>query len=228
MQALLNPEFGNKMVTLMAAIVLVLQLAMTAQRWLVTNIRMFGVQSFLLAAIAATIAVFNHSPHLLAAAGLTLVVKAIVVPIMLERLIERIDIQHEIEPFLNAPISVVIGGGLTLIGYVVAASIYRPEEAPGSAGLGHNMLAVAISLFLIGFFTMINRRKALSQVLGLLSLENGVFLATISLTYGVPLMVEIGIFFDVLVGVMVLGILIFRIRETFESMDVSRLRRLRG
>jgi hydrogenase-4 component E len=90
------------------------------------------------------------------------------------------------------------------------------------------MLAVAISLFLIGFFTMINRRKALSQVLGLLSLENGVFLATISLTYGVPLMVEIGIFFDVLVGVMVLGILIFRIRETFESMDVSRLRRLRG
>ena len=218
MHALLNPEFGNKMVTLMAAIVLVLQLAMTAQRWLVTNIRMFGVQSFLLAAIAATIAVFNHSPHLLAAAGLTLVVKAIVVPI----------IQHEIEPFLNAPISVVIGGGLTLIGYVVAASIYRPEEAPGSAGLGHNMLAVAISLFLIGFFTMINRRKALSQVLGLLSLENGVFLATISLTYGVPLMVEIGIFFDVLVGVMVLGILIFRIRETFESMDVSRLRRLRG
>jgi hydrogenase-4 component E len=122
---------------------------------------------------------------------------------------------------------VVIGGGLTLIGYVVAASIYRPEHAPGS-GLGHNMLAVAISLFLIGFFTMINRRKALSQVLGLLSLENGVFLATISLTYGVPLMVEIGIFFDVLVGVMVLGILIFRIRETFESMDVSRLRRLRG
>ena len=228
MHVFLNPEFGDKMVTLMAAFVLVLQLAMTAQRWLVTNIRIFGVQSFLLAAITATIAVFNHAPHLLIAAALTLVVKGILVPVLLERLVDRIEIRQEIEPFINAPLSVVICGGLTLIGYIVAESFYRPEQTAGSAGLGHNTLAVAISLFLIGFFTMINRRKALTQVLALLSLENGVFLATISLTYGIPLMVELGIFFDVLVAVMVLGILIYRIRETFESMDVSRLRRLRG
>jgi hydrogenase-4 component E len=224
----LNPEFGNKMVTLMAALVLVLQLAMTAQRWLVTNIRIFGLQSFLLAAIAATIGIFNNSPHLLIAAALTLLVKAILVPVLLERLVNRIEIRQEIEPFVNAPVSVLIGGGLTLIGYIVAESFYRPEQTSGPGSLGHNMLAVAISLFLIGFFTMINRRKALTQVLALLSLENGVFLATISLTYGIPLMVELGIFFDVLVGVLVLGILIYRIRETFESMDVSRLRRLRG
>ena len=87
---------------------------------------------------------------------------------------------------------------------------------------------MAISLFLIGFFMMINRRKALTQVLALLSLENGLFLAAISLTYGMPLIVELGVFFDVLVAVMVLGILVYRIRETFESMDVSRLRRLRA
>jgi hydrogenase-4 component E len=92
--------------------------------------------------------------------------------------------------------------------------------------LGHNTLAVAIALFLIGFFTMLNRRKAVTQVLGLLSLENGLFLAAISLTYGVPLVVEIGIFFDVLVAVMVLGLLVFRIREAFDSMDVSKLRSL--
>jgi len=228
MNALLNPEFGNKMVTLMAAFVLVLQLAMSAQRWLVTNIRIFGVQSFLLAAIAATIAFFNDAPHLFVAAILTLLIKAILVPVLLERLVGRIEIQQEIEPSVNAPLSVLICGGLTLIGYIVAEPFYRPTQNPGAAGLGHNTLAVAISLFLIGFFTMINRRKALSQVLALLSLENGVFLAAISLTYGIPLMVELGIFFDVLVGVMVLGILVYRIRETFESMDVSRLRRLRG
>jgi hydrogenase-4 component E len=228
MNALLNPEFGDKMVTLMAAFVLVLQLAMTAQRWLVTNIRIFGVQSLLLAAITATIAVFNNAPHLLIPAVLTLVVKALLVPVLLERLVDRIEIRQEIEPFINAPLSVVICGGLTLIGYIVAESFYRPEQTSGSAGLGHNTLAVAISLFLIGFFTMINRRKALTQVLALLSLENGVYLAAISLTYGIPLIVELGIFFDVLVAVMVLGILIYRIRGTFESMDVSRLRRLRG
>jgi hydrogenase-4 component E len=125
---------------------------------------------------------------------------------------------------VNVPISLVIAGGLTLVGYVVAESFYRPDEP----GLCHNALAVAISLFLIGFFNMINRRKALTQVLALLSLENGLFLAAISLTYGMPLIVELGVFFDVLVAAMVLGILIYRIRETFESMDVSRLRRLRG
>jgi len=224
MQPLLDAQLGDRAVTLMAALVLVLQIAMVAQRWIVTHIRIFAAQSFFLAAIAATIAWFNHAPHIYVAAGLTLVVKVILVPIVFERLVERIEIRREIEPIVNVPLSVVISGGLTLVGYVVAESFYRPEEP----GLGHNALAVAILLFLIGFFTMINRRKALPQVLALLSLENGLFLAAISLTYGMPLIVELGVFFDVLVAAMVLGILVYRIRESFESMDVSRLRRLRG
>ena len=223
-----NPEFGDKIVTLMAALVLVLQILMAAQRWLVTNIRIFGLQSFLLAAIAGTIAVFNGAPHIFIAAVLTLIVKAILVPLLLERLVDRIEIHQEIEPFLNVPLSVVICGGLTLLGYVVAESFYHPDTTHGASSLGHNTLAVAISLFLIGFFMMINRRKALTQVLALLSLENGLFLAAISLTYGMPLIVELGVFFDVLVAVLVLGILVYRIRETFESMDVSKMRRLRG
>ena len=223
-----DPEFGDKMVTLLAALVLVLQIAMAAQRWLVTNIRIFGLQSFLLAVIAGTIALFNGAPHIFIAAVLTLMVKAILVPVLLERLVDRLDIRREIEPILNVPFSVMISGGLTLLGYVVADSFYHPEQTPGPAAMGHNTLAVAISLFLIGFFMMINRRKALTQVLALLSLENGLFLAAISLTYGMPLIVELGVFFDVLVAVLVLGILVYRIRETFESMDVSKMRKLRG
>jgi len=228
MHILQNPEFGDKMVTLLAALVLVLQIAMAAQRWLVTNIRIFALQSFLLAVIAGTIAVFNGAPHIFIAAVLTLMVKAILVPILLERLVDRLEIRREIEPILNVPFSVMISGGLTLLGYVVAESFYHPEQTPGPAAMGHNTLAVAISLFLIGFFMMINRRKALTQVLALLSLENGLFLAAISLTYGMPLIVELGVFFDVLVAVLVLGILVYRIRETFESMDVSKMRKLRG
>ncbi|MGA2183837.1 MAG: hydrogenase [Bryobacteraceae bacterium] len=224
MKHILDLQLGDRIVTLLAALVLVLQIAMVAQRWIVTHIRIFAAQSFFLAAIAATIAWYNHAPHIYVAAALTLVVKVVLVPILFERLVERMDIKKEIEPIVNVPLSVVIAGGLTLVGYVVAESFYRPEEP----GLGHNALAVAISLFLIGFFTMINRRKALTQVLALLSLENGLFLAAISLTYGMPLIVELGVFFDVLVAAMVLGILIYRIRESFESMDVSRLRRLRG
>ena len=225
MHTLPGMQFGDKMVTLMAAIVLVMQIAMVAQRWIVTNIRIFAAQSFLLAAIAGIVAFFNHAPHIYAAAILTLLAKGILVPIGLERLVARVGIRQEIEPILNVPMSVVISGGLTLVGYVVAESFNRPDEVHV---LGHNVLAVAISLFLIGFFMMVNRRKALTQVLALLSLENGLFLAAISLTYGMPLVVELGVLFDVLVAVMVLGILVYRIRESFESMDVSRLRRLRG
>ncbi len=226
MDFLQNPEFGDKLVTLMAALALVLQIAMVGQRWLVMNIRMFGAQSFLLAAIAGAIAWYNHAPHMYIAAVMTVLVKAIFVPILLERLVERMDIQHEIEPIINVPLSIVISGGLTLLAYLVGESFYHPDAEASS--LGHNTLAVAISIFLIGFFMMLNRRKALTQVLALLTLENGVFLAAICLTYGMPLIVELGVFFDVLVAVMVLGILVYRIRETFESMDVSKLRRLRG
>lgn len=226
MDLLQNPEFGGKLVTLMAALVLVLQIAMAGQKWLVMNIRLFGAQSFLLAAIAGAIAWYQSAPHIYIAAGMTLLVKAILVPVLLERLADRIDVRHEIEPIINTPVSIVISGGLTLVAYLVGESFYHPE--PGSASLGRNTLAVAISVFLIGFFMMLNRRKALTQVLALLTLENGVFLAAICLTYGMPLIVELGVFFDVLVAVLVLGILIYRISETFESLDVSKMRRLRG
>lgn len=227
-----DPQFGDRAITLMAALVLVLQIAMVGQRWLVTNIRIFGLQSFLLAAIAGTIAWFNHANHIYIAALLMLVLKAFVLPIVLEWLAEKVGVRQTIQPLINIPLSILISGGLTLLAYVVAESFYHPDFQPAgvsaAAALGHNTLPIAIALFLIGFFNVLNRRKALNQVLGLLSMENGLFLAAISLTYGVPMIVEVGIFFDVLVAVMVLGILIYRIGETFDSIDVSKLRRLRG
>jgi hydrogenase-4 component E len=223
-----DPQFGDTMITLMAALVLVLQIATVGQRWLITTIRIFAVQSFFLAAIAGTIAFFNQANHLYIAALLTLVLKAMLLPFLLERTVQRVGIRKEIEPLINVPLSLLISGCLTLVGYVVAESFYHPEETSARSALGHNTLAVAIALFLIGFFMMLNRRKALTQVLGLLSMENGLFLAATSLTYGMPLVVELGIFFDVLVAVMVFGILAYRIGESFDSMDVSKLRRLRG
>ncbi|HEU0138725.1 MAG TPA: NADH-quinone oxidoreductase subunit K [Bryobacteraceae bacterium] len=220
--------FGDRMITLMAALVLVLQITMVAQRWLITNIRAFAIQSLLLAGIANTIAYFNSAPHIYIAAALTLLFKAILLPVILQRLVTRMDIRREIEPFVNVPVSVIVCGLLTLLAYMVAEPL---QEQPGirtAASLGRNTLPVAIALFLIGFFMMVSRRKALTQVLALLSLENGLFLAGISLTYGMPLIVELGIFFDVLVAMLILAILVYRIRETFDSMDVSRLSRLRG
>jgi hydrogenase-4 component E len=154
---------------------------------------------------------------------LTFIGKVVFLPWFLERLVRQIKINQEVEPLFNAPTSMLLCGGFTLLGYIVARPFTSLDR------LGNNTLAVAITLLLTGFYLMINRRKAINQVLGLLTTENGVMLAAIALTtYGMPLVVELGIFFDVMVAVMVLGILVYRIRETFASMDVSKLSSLKG
>jgi hydrogenase-4 component E len=154
---------------------------------------------------------------------LTLLGKVIFLPWLLTRLVRRIKIEQEVRPFVNMPASMLICGALTVLASVVVRPFTSLER------LGSNTLAVALTLLLTGFFLMINRRKAITQVLALLTTENGVMLAAIALTtYGMPLVVEMAIFFDVVVGVMVLGLLVFRIRESFDSMDVSKLNELKG
>ena len=221
----MNPppsEIGSQLITFFAALMLVLQLLLVVQQMLVTNIRTFALQSLLLAAIAGVVGGFYNAWDVYAVAVLTLVGKVIFLPWRLERLVRQIRIEQEIHPFVNMPASMLICGALTVLAYVVARPISSLER------LGSNTLAVAIALLLTGFFLMINRRKAITQVLALLTMENGVMLAAIALTtYGMPLVVEIGIFFDVVIAVMVLGILVFRIRETFASMDVSKLNELK-
>ena len=207
----------------MAALMLVVQLLMIAQRMLLTNIRLFAIQSLLLAAIAAVLAYHYNASHVYVVAVLTIIGKVIFLPWLLNRLVRRMRIHEEIEPLLNAPSSMLLCGGLTLLGYVVARPFTSLER------VGNNTLGTALTLLLTGFFLMINRRTALTQVLALLTVENGVMLAAVALTtYGMPLVVELGIFFDVLVAVMVLGILVYRIRENFASMDTSKLNQLRG
>ena len=216
-------ETGSQIVTLLAAAMLVVQLLMVAQRMLLTNIRLFALQSFLLGGTAAVIAWFQQVPHLYLMAALTIAGKGLVLPWFLQRLIRRIGVEQEMHPWVSPPTAMILCGAFTLLGYVVA----RPLAA--GVHVGANVLGIAMALVLIGFFLLINRRRAVTQVLALLSAENGLFLAAISLAiHGLPLVVELGVFFDFFVGVMVLGILVFRIRETFESIDVDRLDKLRG
>ncbi len=221
----MNPptaETGSQILTLLASLMLVLQLLLAVQPMLITNIRIFALQSLLLAAIAGVVGYTYHAWHVYVITVLTIIGKVLFLPWRLERLVRQIKIEQEIHPFVNMPASMLICGALTVLAYVVARPITSLER------LGNNTLAIAIALLLTGFFLMINRRKAITQVLALLTMENGVMLAAIALTtYGMPLVVEIGIFFDVVIAVMVLGILVFRIRETFASMDVSKLNELK-
>jgi hydrogenase-4 component E len=190
---------------------------------LLTSIRLFALQSLLLTAVAGTVAYFHTATHVYIVAVLTLIRKVIFLPWLLDRQVRRIGITQEIEPLLNAPTSMLLCGGLTLLGYIVARPFTVLER------LGNNTLSIAMTLVLTGFFLMFNRRKAITQVLALLTVENGVMLAAVALTtYGMPLVVELGIFFDVVVAVMVLGILVYRIRDSFDSMDTSKLNQLKG
>jgi hydrogenase-4 component E len=216
-------ETGSQLITLMAALMLVLQLLLAVQPMLLTSVQLFAVQSLFLAGIAGVVAYFDNAVHVYVVAVLTVIGKVVFLPWLLNRQLRRIGIKQEVEPLFNAPATMAVCGGLTLLGYLVARPFTSLER------LGNNTLAIAMTLVLTGFFLMFNRRKALTQVLALLTVENGVMLAAVALTtYGMPLVVEFGIFFDVLVAVMILGLLIYRIRETFASMDTSKLNQLKG
>jgi hydrogenase-4 component E len=223
MNAPTSAQISSELITFCAVGMLVFQLMLVVQRMLLTSIRLFALQSVLLTSIAGIIAYFHNATHVYIVAVLTLIGKVIFLPWLLDRQVRRLGISQEIEPLLNAPTSMLLCGGLTLLSYIVARPFTVLER------LGNNTLGIAMTLVLTGFFLLFNRRKAITQVLALLTVENGVMLAAVALTtYGMPLVVELGIFFDVVVAVMVLGILVYRIRESFASMDTSKLNQLKG
>jgi hydrogenase-4 component E len=208
---------------LSAAGMLVSAYLMVGQKALFTTIRLYGLQSLLLAIVATTMAISESRPELFVTAALTVVLKTILIPWFLMRTVDRIGIHREIEPFLNVPVSLLICLGLTVVGYRVSTGF---EE--GGQQVTHHLIGVALSLLLIGLFLMVTRKKAITQILALLTVENAVFLVAVGVTTGMPLIVEFGIAFDVMLAVLVLGILVQRIVGRFESMDVSRLSNLKG
>ena len=198
-------------VILCAAGMLVTAYLMVGQKSLFTTIRLYGAQSLLLATVAVVMAT------------MTTVLKGFAIPLFLMRVVDRIGIHREIEPFLNVPASLLACLGLNVVGYRVSTGF--PE---GTVGVTHHVLGVGLSTLMIGLFLMVTRKKAISQVLALLTVENAIFLIALGITSGMPLVVELGIFFDVILAVLVLGVLVRRIVDRFESMDVSRLSNLKG
>lgn len=208
---------------LSAAGMLVTAFLMVGQKALFTAIRLFALQSLFLGMVAATMALSESRPELLVTAALTIALKAMLIPRFLMRVIDRIGIRREIEPFVNVPASLLVCLGLTVVGYRVSTGF--PE---GARGVSHHLIGIALSMLLIGLFLMVTRKKAITQILALLTVENAVFLVAVGVTAGMPLVVELGISFDVILAVLILGVLVHRIVDRFESMDVSRLSRLKG
>lgn len=208
----------------LAAIILLATFIIVASNRLSSVVRTFAIQSLALGLLAAVVAYFTRAEHIYIVALLTIALKAIAIPRILIYVMDRIKVEREVEPLIGIPSSLLICGILTIVAYYLS----EPFAADGNiTTITSNCLAISLAVVLIGFFTMISRKKAVSQVIGLLVMENGLFLAAISLTYGMPMIVELGVFFDVLVAVIIMGVFAFRINQTFATIDTTFLRRLK-
>ena len=211
-------HFGSQIVDFGAALLLLTCFAIVAQRRLSACVDLFALQSAFLAATAALVAFLTGIHHIYIAAGLTVIIKVLVIPRILKKVVERLNVTRELVMNVNVPASLLICGGLVIL----AIFITQPVIQLGFQ-LSQGSLAIALAIVLIGFFTMIARKKAVSQVIGFLVMENGLFLGATASAYGMPLIVELGLFFDVLVGVLIVGIYAHRLQDAFDSVDTSKL-----
>ena len=214
--------FGSNIMQLFIALILVSTFMILGSTRLYSCVRAFGIQSFLLACVATVVGISTGKIDLYIVAFLTLIIKAAVIPYIFIYIIREIKVKREIDLYVGISPSLIIGGMLVVISYYLIRSIDIITELSSFA------LSASMSLVSIGLFIMISRKKAIMQMLGILIMENGLFLGAISLTNGMPLLVELGIFFDVLIGVLIMGILIFRINKTFETIDTDMLKNLIG
>jgi hydrogenase-4 component E len=217
-----TPSLTAQLLNGFAAGLLLISFSMLSQRRTRRLIALFAWQGAILFASTTLVAYSAGLRHLYFSAALTLVLKVVLLPWILLRLVRRLEAQWDTEPLINVPTTMLIGVGLVIFAFGLA----QPISALATT-ITRNTLGVALAVILLAFMMMITRRKAVTQVIGFLAMENGLFFAATSATYGMPMVVELGIALDVLVGVFILGIFFFQIREQFESLDLHHLESLK-
>ncbi len=218
----MSASLATQLVNLFASLLLLIAFAMLAQRRVLSLIHLFAWQGAVLALNTALVAFVTHQHHLYYSALLTLILKVILLPWILHRLIDKLNVRWDVETLVNIPTTMLIGVGLVIIGFNVAMPISHLSETVTRGTLG-----IALASVLLSFMMLITRRKAVPQVIGFLAMENGLFLAATSATYGMPLVVELGVALDVLVGTFIFGIFTFHLREAFDSLDIEHIEKLK-
>jgi hydrogenase-4 component E len=212
----------NQAVVVLAALALLTSFLMLAQGRKLPLIYTYGWQGVLLAVTTALVAYVTGHAHLYISAALTLALKALLIPWLLHRLAVRLNVQRENEPIAYPSLLLFAGAALVVFSYYVSLPIVQLATAAT-----RNIIAVSMSIVLLGMLLMITRRRAMAQVIGFMSMENGLFFAGVVSTYGMPMIVELGIAFDVLVAAILFGVFFFHMRASIDSLDVDRLNRLR-
>jgi hydrogenase-4 component E len=212
-----------KLVNLLSFLFLGTTFLLIVRRNLAGQVRLFAIQSLVLGSLAALVAGFARSIELFVVAVVLILLKGAIIPRVLNRAVTRIGLQRGVAPYLGTPVSLAICGLLVLVAFFVMAPVADTNRLPTA-----DAIPLAFAGVLIGLFITIIRRRALTQILGFLMLENSIFLLALLATYGVPVIVEMGVFLDVLVAVLIMEVFIYRIKENFDSIEVDQLGRLKG
>ena len=214
-------SYYHQAVLLLAALITLTSFLMLGQSRLLRLVGVFAVQGLLLSASTALVAQAQDFPHLYISALLSMLLKGILIPVMLYRLVLRMNLHREMDT-VNHPARVMIGGAsLVVFSYYVCLPIVKLSPL-----VTLNTISVSLAVVLLGMLLMITRRHAVAQVVGFMSIENGLFFAAVVSTMGMPMVVELGIAFDVLVASVIFGVFFFQIRSSIESLDVDRLSKL--
>ena len=185
-------------------------------------ISVFALQALVLAFSIAWQALIQGAPHLLVTASITLVFKAAIIPIFLRMMVRRLDIHRTIEPVVAIGMTMLIG--MAIVALSMALML---RATPQASAFVREDLGFSLSVILLGMLIMVTRRNAVSQVVGFMSIENGLVLAATG-AKGMPLVVETSVAFSILVAIIVIGIFLFRIRERFDTVDLEALHAFRG
>jgi hydrogenase-4 component E len=205
----------------LSALVLYTSFSMLAQSRLFNLINIFAWQGTLLGMTAALVAFISNQPHLYISALLTLVLKAWLIPWMLRKQVIRLKLQREIETLATPTLTSLAGVGLVIFSYYIALPIKSLSNS-----ITRNTISESLAIVLLAMLLIITRRQAVSQVVGFMAIENGLFFAALVSTYGMPMIVELGIAFDVLVAAVLFGVFFFEMRSSIDSLDVDQMNRL--
>jgi len=207
---------------LLAGTLLLISFLELYQDRLYALLNVYAAHALVLAASVAWQAFIQDAPHLYITAAIALVFKAIIIPVALHRIIVQLGIHREIEKVVGVGPAMLAGMGLVALSMVVMLRVTQDADPPAREDL-----AFALAVVLLGLLMMVTRRNAVSQVVGFMSLENGLVLAATG-AKGMPLVVEISVAFSILIAFIVIGIFLFRIRERFDTVDVQAMDRFRG
>ena len=219
---MMNGGLAFDLAHLLAGGLVLVSLLMLYQDRLTALLNVYAIHALVLALSVACQAYIQDAPHLYITAGIALIFKAIVIPTALHRIVRQLGVHREIETVVGVGVTMLAGMALVALSMVVMLSVTR-----GAHPLAREDMAFALSVLLLGLLTMITRRNAVSQIVGFMSLENGLVLAATG-ARGMPLVVEISVAFSILIAFIIIGVFLFRIRERFDTVDVTALDEFRG